>query len=90
MRTQNGVRILALAPAVGQPAVQLNEAALQSNSYPLGRHLWLLLRPSVEPWMREFLQFVLSDEGRRIVDEGSLGYRALSVEDCEVERAKLQ
>lgn len=90
VRVEPGVRALAVAPEEGRAAVALTSANLVSNAYPLDRSLWLLVRPPAAPWLREFLRLVLSEEGRRIVAEGSLGYLPLSVEDCQAELAKLR
>lgn len=90
MRANSGVRILDVSPAEGQAPVVLNNANLVSNRYPLGRSLWLLVRPPLAPWLREFLRFVLSEEGSGIIAEGSLGYLPLSSADRQMELAKLQ
>ena len=90
VRADDRVRILAVSPATGRPAIELTAKNLIAGSYPLDRHLWLLLPPTLEPWVRDFLRFVLSEQGQRIVAEGSLGYLPLSEEDRQVELKKIQ
>jgi len=90
VRADERVRILQLSAADGKSAVELTEANVIANEYPLGRNLWLLVRPPFEPWLEKFLRFVLSGEGQRIIAEGSLGYLPLSAKDREVELRQFQ
>jgi phosphate transport system substrate-binding protein len=90
VRANERVRILALKKGDGRSPIELNARNLITNEYPLGRHLWLLLPREAEPWVDDFLKFVLSDAGQRIVAEGSLGYLPLSVKDRQVELQKFQ
>lgn len=90
MRASDGVRALAVSRGGDSPAVALNEANIQSDEYPLGRSLWLLMRPPLDPWLKEFIRFVLSEDGQRIVAEGSLGYQPLLTQDRDHELQKLR
>ncbi len=90
VRANDRVRILRISAAAGRPAIELTAASLIANEYPIGRNLWLLGRPPFEPWLEEFLRLVLSDEGQRIIAEGSLGYLPLSAKDREIELRKFQ
>lgn len=90
MRAKPGVRVLALAPDDGEPAVPLSTENVVERRYPLRRHLWLLVKPPLDDTQKEFLRFVLSDEGQRMVGQGSLGYLPLSPEEREAELRRIQ
>ncbi len=89
MRSVPGVRILPLAPAAGEPAVPLSEESVRAGTYPLDRHLLIYAREPLEPWVREYLGFALSQEGQEIIARGSLGYLPLNAAELAAERAKL-
>jgi len=89
MRTVPGVKILALVPAGGGEPVALNEASLRAGRYPLDRFLLIHARQPLEPWIREFLGFVLSAEGQGIIAGGTLGYLPLNAAELAAERTKL-
>ncbi len=89
MRSVPGVKILAVVPAAGGEPVTLNEANLRAGRYPLDRFLLIHARQPLEPWIREFLGFVLSPEGQGIIARGTLGYLPLNVDEAAAERTKL-
>lgn len=90
VKLDDKVRALALAQAEGAAAVELSPGNLRSGRYPLGRHLLLAVRRPVEPWVRHWLEFVLSDEGQDIIAQGTLGYLPLNQTDAERERARIE
>ena len=89
VKLTSGVKVLALAPSAGAEPVPLTAANLMADRYPLDRHLLLAVRPPLAPWLRAFLEFVLSAEGQALVGQGELGYLPLSAASAEQERAKL-
>jgi len=89
MRSVPGVKVLALAPAAGVPPVALSEANLRAGRYPLDRFLLIHARRPLEPWIRDFLAFVLSPKGQEIVARGTLGYLPLNASEVAVERSGL-
>lgn len=89
MRAMPGVKILALAPAPGLPPVELTEDNLRAGRYPLDRFLLIYTRARPEPFVREYLRFVLSREGQEVIARGSLGYLPLNAAELAAERAKL-
>jgi phosphate transport system substrate-binding protein len=89
MRSSAEVKILALAPREGGAPVALTEESLIAGRYPLDRHLLIGARRPLEPWVREFLGFVLSRDGQQLIAAGTLGYLPLSAGDAAAERAKL-
>ena len=89
MRATPDVRILALAPNTSSPAIALNDENLITGRYPLDRHLLICARQPLEPWVREFLRFVLARDGQQLIASGTLGYLPLSARDAAIERAKL-
>ena len=73
-----GIKLLAIAPRSGPP-VMPSQASFADRSYPLVRNIYIYFdrKPgtSLDPKLREFLRFVLSSEGQRLVSEG--GYLPL-------------
>lgn len=63
-------------------------ATLRNGRYPLDRTLLIAVRSPVQPWVRDYLDLVLSCEGQRIVTEDPLGYLPLSA--AEVRRQRRQ
>lgn len=88
-RTTPAVKMLALAVRPGDAPVAVNDLNVQAGRYPLDRHLLICARPPLEPWLREFLRFVLSREGQEIVAAGTLGYLSLNPREAALERIKL-
>lgn len=89
MRSLPGVKVLPLAAVAGQAPVALTEANLRVGRYPLDRFLLIHARQPLEPWVREFLGFVLSAEGQGIITRGTLGYLPLNAAEQSAERVKL-
>jgi len=89
VRASDKVKILALAARTGAPSVELNPENLIAGRYPLDRHLLMYARAPLEPWVRDFLDFILSVEGQRAIAKGHLGYLPLGVAEVENERAQL-
>jgi len=85
------VKQLALAESAGQPPVKLTRANVASRKYPLTRSVYISVEPGQldNPKVKEFLRFVLSREGQRLVaEEGS--YLPLTAEEAAAQRKKLQ
>ena len=89
VRASDKVKFLALAARTGAPGVELNPENLVAGRYPLDRHLLMYARVPLEPWVRDFLGFILSPEGQRIVAAGHLGYLPLGIAEVEAQRAQL-
>ena len=90
MRSMPGVKILALDRVAGSVPVELSEASLRAGTYPLDRFLLIHARLPLEPWVREYLRFVLSPDGQGVIARGTLGYLPLNATEAAAERAKLQ
>ncbi len=89
MRATPAVKIISLAPRDGEPPVALTEENVAAGRYPLDRHLLICVRPPLEPWLREFLRFVLSRDGQQLIAGGTLGYLPLNARDATAEQARL-
>ncbi len=67
----SGVRVLPLSPREGQPAVTASAATAKDGSYPLARflHVYVNRAPGkpVDRLTAEYLRFVLSSDGQRVV-----------------------
>jgi phosphate transport system substrate-binding protein len=70
-----GLKLLAVAPAAGQPAVRPSGESVRELRYPLFRHAYMYLAPDtvtgdqarLGSTLREFLLFVLSSQGQAAV-----------------------
>ena len=88
-RATPAVKMLALAERAGEAPVAVTDANVAAGGYPLDRHLLICVRSPLEPWLREWLRFVLSRDGQEIIAAGTLGYLPLNAGDAAAELAKL-
>jgi len=89
----SGVKTVALAAKAGEPHYPADPEAVFSGKYPLARYLYVYVNKapnrSLDPLTREFLRFVLSQEGQQVVVKD--GYLPLPRKIVDEERmAKLQ
>ena len=67
----DGIKVIAVAPRGGGPAVMPSAATFQNRTYPLVRNIYIFFnrKPGtpLDPKFKEFLRFVLSREGQEIV-----------------------
>jgi len=88
----SGVKILQLSRKAGAPCYDGSYKNVISRKYPLARYLYLnvVKAPTkpLNPMVREFLKFVLSYEGQKIVIKD--GYLPLPYKVVKEELAKLQ
>lgn len=89
MRSLPGVKILPLARVAGEPPVGPTEPNLRAGRYPLDRFLLIHARRPLEPWIREYLSFVLSREGQEIIARGTHDYLPLNAAELAAERDQL-
>lgn len=89
LRLTPDVKVLALATGSGSEPVALTGDNLRHGRYPLGRHLLIAFRVPLEPWMRDFISWVLSTEGQALIGQGTRGYGALSPAELAAERARI-
>jgi phosphate transport system substrate-binding protein len=86
-----GIRMVAIAPRGGGAAVKPSQASFQDGSYPLARSIYVYFdrKPGtkLDPKLGEFLRFILSAEGQRLVAEA--GYLPLPAAKAAAERARL-
>ena len=86
-----GIKLLPIAPRGDGKAVYPSQASFQDRTYPLVRNIYVYFdrKPgtSIDPKLKEFLRFILSDEGQRIVAEA--GYLPLPAGMIEKQRKKL-
>jgi phosphate transport system substrate-binding protein len=88
----SGVRALSIAPAAGQPAVAATAQGARDGSYPLARFLFVYVNKApgkpADRLTAEFLRFVLSAEGQRIVAKA--GFDPIDASTAARELAKLE
>jgi phosphate transport system substrate-binding protein len=68
----SGIKVCALAPESGAAPVLPEEEAVASGAYPLARDLFFYLRAEPEGATREFIDWVVSEDGQSVVL--SVGY----------------
>ncbi len=86
------VKILAVAETDKGPFVQASLETVQDRSYPLwgGQSFWVSRKPGtkMDPKVREFTRFVLSQEGQELVQKDGK-YLPLTAEVVRAELKKL-
>jgi phosphate transport system substrate-binding protein len=83
------VRIVPLSPAPGRPPVAPTPSTLRSAAYPLDRTLLIYARRPLDPFVRSYLELVLSCEGQAAVAKDPLGYIPLAPAQMRAGRAAL-
>jgi phosphate transport system substrate-binding protein len=63
------VKVLTVSKAQGEPAIEPTLASAQDGTYPIARPLYLYTLGEPSGAVQEFVQWILSDEGQRIVEE---------------------
>jgi phosphate transport system substrate-binding protein len=89
-RVKPGVKVLAIAPDKRTAPVALTAENVRAGRYPLDRFLLIYARPPLDPFVREYLRFVLSREGQEIIAADRLGYLPLNAGEVAAELAKLE
>ncbi len=87
-----GLKPLALARDARGPFVAPSMETFRDRSYPLVRSIYIYLNrkpgTALEPRLREFLRFIVSADGQRIVADGS-GFLPLPAAHAAEQRARL-
>ena len=90
--TTSGVRAVPLAAKEGEPFHEANYQNVLNGSYPLSRFLFVYINRApgkpLDPLVKEFAKFVLSQEGQGIVIKD--GYYPLPASVVKEELAKLE
>jgi phosphate transport system substrate-binding protein len=88
----DGVKIVALKTETGAPSPG-TAAEIAAGRYPLDRFVYIYLRLGkgmpLDPFAKEYMRTVLSDEGQRAIAHDSAGYIPLNPGELAEERAKL-
>lgn len=88
----SGVKALALAAKDGAPFVSTDPANVYAGKYPLARFLYVYVNQPpnqpADPLVKQFLAFVLSQEGQTVVVKD--GYMPLTAKMVEQEKALLR
>ncbi len=89
--TGEGIRTVPLSAKPGDPAVEGTFSNVISGKYPLGRKLFIYIDKApgkkLAPLVREYLRFVLSQEGQQVVLNN--GFLPLTAEMVRQELVKL-
>jgi phosphate transport system substrate-binding protein len=88
----SGVKSLAIAAKPGGPYYDDSPANVLSGKYPISRFLFVYVNKSpskpLDPLVREFLKYVLSQEGQQVVVKD--GYIPLPAAQVQGELAKIR
>ncbi len=87
-----GVKAIALSPTAGAAAITPSKQSFQDRSYPLVRSIYIFLNrkpgTALDPKLREFLCYVLSQQGQDVVAKNG-SYLPLPAALVHEQRAKL-
>jgi phosphate transport system substrate-binding protein len=75
------IKVLKISKEKGQPGVEPTLATALDDSYPISRPLYLYTLGEPSGAVQEFVQWVLSDEGQKIVEQG--GYVPISMKAAD-------
>jgi len=88
----SGVRAVPLAKDDASEAPAVNAASVYANKYPIARYLYVYVNKApnrpLDPPVKEFLSFVLSQQGQQVVVKD--GYFPLLSKDVTAETQKIQ
>ena len=89
----SGIKVIAVAPREGDAYVMPSKESFQDRTYPLwgGQSFWVSVNPGakMDPKVREFVRFVLSQEGQELVQKDGK-YLPLTAEVVREELKKLK
>jgi phosphate transport system substrate-binding protein len=72
--TAEGVRLLAISPEDGKPAVAATAQTIADRQYPIARALYIYISKKPEGVLKEYLNFILSDAGQEIIGGERVGF----------------
>ena len=88
----SGVKTLALAKAPGDEFYGTDPQTVLSGKYPLSRYLYLYINKApnrpVDPLVREFIKYVLSQSGQQIVVKDGYLPITSSIVDKELDKLR--
>jgi len=88
-----GVKAIAVAGPAGDYYASLTAGDIVTGRYPLDRYLFIYVRrvagEPFDPFVKEYLRLVLSQEGQRAIAEAPPGYLPLNAREVAEELAKL-
>jgi phosphate transport system substrate-binding protein len=87
------VKVLAVAPGDGAAYSRGDAADVEAGRYPYDRYVYFYVKREagkpLDPFVREYLKLVLSEEGQRIIASETDGYVPLNAGEVAEELAKL-
>jgi phosphate transport system substrate-binding protein len=88
-----GVKLIALTEHAGGEYESLTAADVIAGKYPLDRYLYIYVRrvpgQSWDPFVKEYLRLVFSQEGQRAIARAEPGYLPLNAHEVAEELAKI-
>jgi phosphate transport system substrate-binding protein len=87
------VKVVAVAPKEGEPYSSGTAEDVGAGRYPYNRYVYFYVRrlpgQPIDPFVKEYLRFVLSKEGQTIIASETDGYVPLNARESAAELAKL-
>ncbi len=78
--TTPNVKLVCISKTTGEPCVEPSEATASDGSYPIARPLFMYTRGEPTGAIKDYLDWILSDEGQCIIAEK--GYAPVREVDC--------
>jgi phosphate transport system substrate-binding protein len=84
------VKVIAVAPKAGEPAVPATTETVSQKKYPISRALQIYIPKKPSGVLKEYLEFILSPAGQKIIASEKVGFVDLPAPLLERELEKLK
>jgi phosphate transport system substrate-binding protein len=88
-KTQD-VKVISVSPKAGEPAVPATTETVSQKKYPISRALQIYIPKKPTGVLKEYLEFILSPEGQKIIASEKVGFVDLPAPLLERELEKLK
>ena len=92
-RVDERVKVVAVSEGSWGPVSRGSEADIRDGRYALDRYVVVFVRRMpgrpIEPWVKAYLDYALSEEGQKAIAAEAKGYMPLDPRELSEERAKL-
>ncbi|HYG75204.1 MAG TPA: phosphate ABC transporter substrate-binding protein [Planctomycetota bacterium] len=73
----NEVKLLPISPRQGEPAIPPTTESVAQKKYPISRALQIFIPKKPQGVLKEYLEFILSPEGQKIIEGEKVGFVGL-------------
>jgi phosphate transport system substrate-binding protein len=84
------VKLLAVASKTGEPSVAPTAESVSTKKYPIARALFIYVPHKPKGMIKEYLSFILSEEGQKVVSDEKVGFVKIPDAMLAGEKAKLE